>query len=148
MSDPISKIELNLWTSTRAGSSTDGRVYLGIAGREYAVNRQGNFNDFQGSPNPVTYIFGEGSNVDRPQDNDPRSPWQTDAFDITRCPLYMRFAPTGDDDNWDIERADLTVTFQGTTAGSTEQQVQFSRLGSGPHLWLGVQRGQFLYFAT
>ncbi len=47
MSDPISKIELKLWTSLRNGSGTDGRVCLGVAGREYAVNSQGNFRDFQ-----------------------------------------------------------------------------------------------------
>jgi len=32
MSDPISKIKLDLWTSLRAGASTNGRVHLGIAG--------------------------------------------------------------------------------------------------------------------
>ncbi len=60
--------------------------------------------------------------------------------------MYIRFAPSGNDDNWDLERADVTVWFRGTAPGSIEQQVQFSRLGSGPHLWLGEQRGQFLYF--
>lgn len=40
MSDPISKIELMLWTGLEEGSGTDGRVYLGIAGREYAIKSQ------------------------------------------------------------------------------------------------------------
>ncbi|MFI6094739.1 hypothetical protein ACIA8G_04255 [Lentzea sp. NPDC051213] len=146
MNLPIKKIELKLWTSLREGSSTDGRVYLGLAGREYAVNAQGNFNDFQPDADAVTYVFGDGANVDRREDNDPRTPWQTDAADITRCPKYLRFAPLGNDDNWDVERADLTVWFKGTGPGAVDQQIHFTRLGSGPHLWLGVQRGQFLYF--
>jgi len=146
MSDPITKIELKLWTSLRPGSGTDGRVYLGIAGREYAVNSRGRFRDFQPQADAVTYTFGDGSNVDRPEDNDPRSPWQTDALDITRCPAYLRFAPRGHDDNWDLERADVTVWFIGTAPGSVRQEIHLSRLGSGPHLWLGEQRGQFLYF--
>jgi hypothetical protein len=146
MADPISTIELNLWTSLRDGSSTDGRVYLGIGGREYAVARD-DVDDFEPRPDPVTYIFGHGGNVRRPQDNDPRSPWQTDANDLTRCPKYLRFAPEEDDDNWDVERADLSVSFKGTAPGSVEQTISFSRLGSGPHLWLGVQRGLYLHFS-
>jgi hypothetical protein len=147
MSDPISKIELKLWTSTRSGSSTDGRVYLGLAGREYSVSR-GDIDNFQPSRDPVSYVFGNGANVERPQDNDPRSPWQTDAREITTRPMYIRFAPNGDDDNWDLERADLTIFFKGTSPGSIEQQIPFSRLSGGAHLWLGAQRGLTLFFAT
>jgi hypothetical protein len=146
MSDPISKIELNLWTSLREGSSTDSRVYLGIGAREYAVARD-DIDNFEPSPDAVTYIFGHEGNVRRPKDNDPRSPWQTDASDITRCPKYLRFAPAGSDDNWDVERADLEVSFKRTAPGSVEQTINFSRLGSGSHLWLGVQRGLYLYFS-
>jgi hypothetical protein len=147
MSDPISKIELKLWTDLEDGSGTDaGRVYLGIAGREYAVKSQGDYQDFQPHPDPDTYIFGEGANVNRPQDNDPRSPWPTDANDLTRCPMYIRFAPFGDEDFWQLQRADITVWFKGTAPNSIEQQVQFSRLSGGPSLWLGEQQGQFLYF--
>jgi hypothetical protein len=145
MPTPISRIQLRLWTSLREGSSTDSRVYLGVAGREYAVSRDGT-NDFEPDPNGVAYVFGDGANVRRPQDNDPRSPWQTDASDIGRCPKYIRFAPDGDNDNWDLERADLTISAQGTAPDSAPTTINFTRLGAGPHLWLGVQRGQFLYF--
>jgi hypothetical protein len=146
MSDPISKIELKLWTGLEEGSGTDGRVYLGIAGREYAIKSQGSFRDFQPRADAVTYIFGDGANIDRPQDNDPRRPWQTDASDTTRCPMYIRFAPNGSGDSWNLQRADVTVWFKGTDPGAVGQQIEFSRLASGPHLWLGEQQGQFLYF--
>lgn len=146
MSDPISKIELKLWTALEDGSGTDGRVYLGIAGREYAVKSQGNYRDFQPHADADTYIFGDGTNVNRPQDNDPRNPFPTDANDLPRCPMYIRFAPLGNDDNWQLQRADITVWFKGTASNSIEQEIQFSRLSGGPHLWLGEQRGQSLYF--
>lgn len=47
MSKPITKIELKLCTAQTLGAGTDGRVYLGLAGREYAVKSSGNGHDFQ-----------------------------------------------------------------------------------------------------
>lgn len=144
MSDPISRIELKLRTTHLAGSTTNGHVYLGIAGREYAVRlRKGH--DFQPSAAAVSYIFGEDANVMREEDNDPRTPWQTDANNISWCPLYLRFTPQGDDDNWNIDLAELIVRFRGATPGSIVQEARY-RLLAGSKLWLGAQRGQFLYF--
>lgn len=149
MAAPIRKIHLQLWTSSREDSGGQGRAYLAVSGREFVIHRDGIANlRFNPGGGPTDYIFGEGSNVSRPQDNDPRSPWQIDALELPKRPCYIRYAPRGDDENWDVERADVTVTFQSTAPGeNVVQTIDFTRLGSGPHLWLGTQRGLYLYFA-
>jgi len=147
MSKPITKIELKLWTAQTPGASTDGRVYLGLAGREYAVKSSGSGHDFQPAPEPHVFVFGQGANVALAEHNNPAAPWQTDFEDVALCPKFLRLAPKGDDDNWNLQRADLTVWYrESLAAGAPTHTQNFSRLSNSPHLWLGVQRGLFLFF--
>jgi len=133
----ITRIELRLVTGNRTDAGTDGDIFLGLAGREYNVDSQGDVNDFERNSDRK-YIFGDGATVLRPAENDPRSPWQTDSVDIGRSPRYIRFEP-GAGGDWNLERVDLTVIFPGGSFNT-------SRLGGGAHLWLGERRGKFLYF--
>jgi hypothetical protein len=71
----INRIELRLRTGDRQDAGTDGDVFLGLAGREFNVDTTSE--DFERG-NDRTYIFGEGANVLRPPENDPRTPMQTD----------------------------------------------------------------------
>jgi hypothetical protein len=136
---PITRIELRLVTGDRENAGTDGDVFLGIAGREYNVDSQRDVNDFERGSDR-TYIFGEGATVLRPEQNDPRTPWQTDAIDLTKVPMYIRFEP-GDGGDWNLEQADITVTFVGVP-DQPPQQISFTRLERGNHLWLGERRGK------
>jgi hypothetical protein len=132
----IRKIELRLVTGDRTGAGTDGDVFLGLAGREYNVDSQGDVNDFERGSDR-TYVFGEGANVLRPEENDPRRPWQTDSDDITRVPVYIRFEP-GPGGDWNVERVDVTAHYgiSATTLG---------RLRGSENLWLGERRGKYVY---
>jgi len=133
----IRRLELRLVTGDREDAGTDGDVFLAVAGREYNVDSQGDVNDFERNSDR-TYVFGEGATVLRPQENDPRSPWQTDTDNLRFSPIYLRFEP-GSGGDWNIERVELTVVdaqFNGT---------HFDRLGGGANLWLGERRGKYLY---
>jgi len=133
----ITQIKLRLVTGNRADASSDGDVFLGVAGREFNVDSHDtDYNDFQ-QGDDRTYIFGEGANVLRPQENDPRSPWQTDFANLRLSPRYVRFEP-GRGGDWNLERVDLTVVYQGGSA-------QWIQLEGSAHLWLGESRGKFLY---
>lgn len=138
---PITKIELVLRTANTSGAGTDGDVFLGVGGREFFVDSQGDHDDFERGATR-TYIFGSGATVNRPSENDPRSPWQLDFLDLALTPKYLRFEPGGD---WHIGRVDLTVIYSGTPqvpGGS----VHFQRFEGNANLWLGERRGKFVYF--
>jgi hypothetical protein len=135
---PINRIELRIITGDRVNAGTDGAVFLGTAGREFNVDSQGDVNDFERNSDR-TYIFGEGATVQRPQENDPRSPWQTDSDDLSVNPIYIRFEP-GDGGDWNLELVVLTVI----TVDATES-FEFHRLEGRANLWLGESRGKFLF---
>jgi len=133
----VTRIELRLVTGNRTDAGTDGNVVLGLGGREFFVDSQGDVNDFEKNSDR-TYVFGSGANVNRPTENDPRNPWQVDSNDIGRDPRYIRFEPGGGGD-WNLERAEVRAFFTNST-------VTLSRLDGGAHLWLGARRGEILYF--
>lgn len=135
----IRKIELHLRTGSAADADTDGDVFLGLCGREFFVDSaESGYNDFERGDDK-TYIFGEGANVMRPAQNDPRSPLPCDANDLTRYPIYLRFVP-GPGGDWNIGLVELTV--HAPNIG----QATFSRLEGNSNIWLGAKRGLFLYF--
>ena len=133
----IKILSLRLVTGNRENAGTDGDVFLGVAGREFNVDSQGDVNDFERNSDR-TYVFGEGSNVLRPQENDPRTPWQTDTNDLRFSPTYIRFEP-GQGGDWNLERVQLTVI------DVSNNSVQFDRLEGNANLWLGESRGKALY---
>jgi hypothetical protein len=141
----ITRIQFRLVTGNRADAGTDGDVFLGICGREFNVDSRGDVNDFERNSDR-TYIFGEGANVLRPEENDPRSPWQLDLANIYRLPLWIRFEP-GPGGDWNLERVDLTVdaVTPGGDLTSVSIQTLENRPGANPHLWLGERRGKFLF---
>jgi hypothetical protein len=114
---PITRIELRLFTANRSGAGTDGDVFLGVGGREFFVDSAGDVNDFERG-NDRTYVFGDGADVARPEQNDPRSPWQLTLDDWRLAPRYIRFEPGSD---WDVERADVTIKFSSSSGESPIQ---------------------------
>jgi|SRR5687768_1545635 hypothetical protein len=77
---PITRIEVHLTTSNRAGAGTIGPVYVGVCPREFGVNNSDL--DFT-SGYDFTYIFGGGANVIDGADNDPRTLLPLDTNDVT-----------------------------------------------------------------
>lgn len=143
----ITKIALRLVTGDRPDAGTDGDIFLGICGREFNVDSAGDVNDFERNSDR-TYIFGDGANVLRPIENDPRSPWQLELNDINRLPLWIRFEP-GAGGDWNVERVDLAVTAAdgGSVSVNTleNRAATATRPAENPHVWLGERRGKFLF---
>lgn len=139
----IQRIDLTLATGTGSGTSTNGDVYLGIGGREFSLDTTGE--DFDPKPEngkPVLkYTFGSGANVRFPEFNDPRDP-QLKSENISDQPVYIRFAPQGRDDNWNLLYAWVTLNGNAfpTWGSSTVDQ-----LSDGRGIWLGTHAGLMLY---
>ncbi len=129
----VRQIRLHIWTGDLPGAETDGDVFLGLGGREFFVDSADN--DFERGTDKV-YVFGEGANVRRPAENDPRRQLPLDPRELTKFPIYLRLAGGSD---WNVQRVDLQVI--GPEIGT----ANFGRLASGPSLWLGAKKGLFLY---
>jgi hypothetical protein len=142
----ISRISVTIHTGARSNAGTDGFVYLGIAGREFALTSAADVDAFE--PNSIrTYRLGASANIANAGDNDPRRPWQLDSRDIPCCPRYVRFEPAGGSPDWNVER----VTIQVTTAepGGGTAEITLARLGrtrhGSSHVWLGHNIGKVIY---
>jgi hypothetical protein len=131
----ITQIKVTIHTGDRDDAGTDGTVYLGICGREFKLSRA-NVDDFERASHR-DYILGSSANVEQAALNNPASP-QLDTVDADRFPSYIRFEPSGDGPNWNLDGAEVTITPGG---------AQYRRLGDGggANLWLGQTMGKFCY---
>ncbi len=123
-------------TITTGSNGTLGAVYLGIAGREFRLNRLGQ-NDFM--RNSVSqFVLGDATHpyaVRTPAANDPKMPLPLDTTMIAQHPLYLRLA--GANAHWEV--ADGTIVINGGGA-------PIRMLPSGTKLLLGPEAGEFMYF--
>lgn len=135
----IARIDAVVRTGDRSGAGTDGDIYLGIAGREFMLDSA--IDDFERN-STRTYVIsptaGPGSSINNPATNNPVTPYQLVTENIDRFPAYIRFQPTGRDDNWNLESVTVTVN-----PGPNQRQLQ--ALGGSNHLWLGVHSGLYCY---
>ena len=104
----INSIHLHIQTGKQSGAGTDGDVYLGLCGREFHIDSTSN--DF-GTGAAREYILGEGANILKPALNDPRKQLLF-TEKVASFPVYVRFQPEGEDDEWQLQRAD--VRFNGS----------------------------------
>ncbi|WP_030565622.1 hypothetical protein [Streptomyces aureocirculatus] len=136
----ITKITARVLTADEENAETEGRVYLGIAGREFLLdnNRQIQRGQY------IDYVLGDGANVTSPEYNDPRKP-QLDTDDLDRYPVYIRLEEEGDNPAWCLEQAYTTVNPE----SRTPQQFHNRRLqGTGSdttRIWLSSQYGTKVY---
>ncbi len=128
----LTAIRVTIMTEPDSGSGTDGRIYLGICGREFRCDTDDD--DFEPGSDR-TYIFGEGSNIRRPDLNDPRQPALV-LEDRDLFPVYLRF-DQADSDDWFINQA--WVYLNGNT------RYDYSILLSSDGLWLGGDSGSFFH---
>lgn len=136
----ISKVEAYVFTAEDSGGGTDSYVYLGLGGREFALDTTAD--DFeQGAVQ--TFVLGEDGNVVNPATNDPRRP-QLDTSDLHLFPVYLRIEPSGSEPDWCLERAIVTVN---PDQDSLAKYDFLSLAGTEAHqkIWLGTRHGKILY---
>lgn len=135
----VLQVDVKTGNSERS-SGTDGRVFLGIGGREFCLVKDPK-NDFQSGAED-TFILGEGTNIGTdPRDNDPRSPYQLVTETISKYPIYVRFEPTRYDDRWEIDEIKVTVN-------PDSEKIVFSALGGGQHIFLSNRATKILHFGA
>lgn len=130
----IERIDVRVVTGDGSGAGTDGRVYAGIAGREFRIDSDSD--DFERGSDR-TYVLGEGPSIRHEDRNDPRNP-RLVTTDLDLFPVYLRFEPQGDNANWDLERVDITVN-------PGPREIKYSALKDSPHLWLGQDYGKYRF---
>jgi serine protease len=132
----ITQIKVEIKTGNMNGAGTNGRIYLGIGGREFKLDQPGN--QFEKGDSD-TFTIGTGSNIenaavnDLPTSNNTESPIISH-LDILIFPKYIRFDPNDSDDNWNVEKVQVEV-------------VDIGRTYQGPrdgNIWLGSRSGLFL----
>lgn len=139
----ITRILLKIKTANTEGANTDGGVFLGIGGREFKINTS--INDFERNLSQ-DIVMGENNvnppalPVMNPGGNDPRVGFAIDSSDINQSPIYIRFEPKTNEDNWHIDSLFVQVI-------GTDGYILSATPGSGfDNLWLGYKFGKIIYF--
>lgn len=139
MSD-ITRIEANVVTADEPEADTRSWVYLGIAGREFALSSSRD--DFQRGQSD-RFVFGEGSNVEDAYYKDPRNP-QLDTADLERFPVYLRMDPAGANPGWLLERAWVEVHSESRPSREFDN---YALSGRDQRIWLHQPYGLYLYLS-
>lgn len=135
----INRIDVRIRTGSREGAGSSGAFYFGIGGREFRLDIPGT-NDFEQGMDQI-FRLGTSSNIGNPTHNNPSSPFPLVTENLSKYPKYIRFEPDGDNDNWNLEEIIATVN-------PGPQQIVFSGLGGGAHLWLGARNTKVFYFGA
>jgi hypothetical protein len=135
----ITQIVVKIKTGDISGAGTDGRVYLGIGGREFKLDKEGS-NQFE-RHNLDIFTIGIGSDLENPSNvNSLPSPGgninspNIEDTDIEFNLKYIRFDPSNNDDNWNVENVQVEVVDIGRTYGGPRDG----------NIWLGSRSGLFL----
>jgi hypothetical protein len=143
----VGKITATIKTGDVANAPTDGRVYLGIGGREFRLNKPGN--QFKRGATD-TFIIGDGGNIDNPRnanelpffggtDNCPR----LEFLDLPKFPAYIRLEDDEEDDkDWNVEG--VTVLAEQYNFGVPTGLTRVYNGGLIGHIWLGTKFGKML----
>jgi hypothetical protein len=129
------------------GAGTDGRVYLGLGGREFRLDSSED--DYERS-SWREYILGRGPvepnlpppqiRVLNPNRNDPRKGYVLDTAMLSRAPVYVRFEPEGSGPDWNLRSAIVLVY-----TGEGQFVVAYFAAAGFDNLWLGDGYGKILY---
>jgi hypothetical protein len=135
----ITKLDVTIRTADVVGAGTNGRVYLGIGGREFRLDKVGNQFD---KGDVDTFTIGNGSNIENPHDvnniNNSSNSYELTTYHLNNFPRYIRFEPQDNDDNWNIELVELKITDSENTV------YVFRALEGSGNVWLGNRSGLFL----
>jgi hypothetical protein len=144
-SGQITGILCQIITGNVGGAGTDGRVYLGLGGREFRLDSSAD--DYErGSWRE--YILGVGPvepNLPPPQvrvqnkdKNDQRLEFPLDTVNLGRSPVYIRFEPESSGDYWNLHAA-AALVYAGQFVVGYTPPVDFD------NLWMGQAMGKVLY---
>ena len=141
----LGKITVIIKTANVSDAGTNGRVYLGIGRREFRLDKPGN----QLEPGSTdTFVIGAGGNINNPNNaNDLPLGADLNAPEIQyniidNNPIYIRFEPENNNDNWNVESVHLTAQQYegGNTPGDTSEYTDaFSE--NDNRIWLGRNTG-------
>ena len=143
----ITGILCQIITGDVSNAGTDGRVYLGLGGREFCMNSSAD--DYE-RDSFREYIMGRGPvepNLPAPQvrvlegdQNDPRVGYPLDTTRLSGTPVYIRFEPAGSNADWNLKSAWALVY-----TGAGHFFTSFGPPNDFDHLWLGHDYGKVLY---
>jgi hypothetical protein len=134
-------------TGSMDGAGTDGRVYLGLGGREFRMDSRAD--DYErGSWRE--YIMGLGPvepDLPAPQirvlngpRNDPREGLPIDRVNLSETPVYIRFEPAGGSPDWNL--ASVVVLVYAPLFAVAYAPPDYDNFDN---LWLGDKYGKVLY---
>ncbi|MER5297434.1 hypothetical protein ABT382_36295 [Streptomyces pharetrae] len=138
----ITQIKAYVYTADEAHASAEGNVYLGIAGREFLLRKQGQDTTHQ-QGEKYTYVLGQDSNVADARYNDPTTP-PLDTDDLDHYPVYLRLEPSGLEPAWCLEWVDVTVN-PDTKVPHVFANPRLKGTDPKHRLWLDTSHGTTLY---
>ena len=144
----ISGILCQVVTGNVDGAGTDGRVYLGLGGREFRLDSVAD--DFE-KLSWREYVIGAAPDepllprprirVKNAERNDPRQGLPLDSDCLSRTPVYLRFEPATAGDNWDLAFAAALIY--------GDRFITAYTLPTDFHnLWLGQATGKVVYLTS
>ncbi|KUG57379.1 hypothetical protein AVL62_13160 [Serinicoccus chungangensis] len=140
----ITGILCQVITSDLDGAGTDGRVYLGVGGREFRLDSEkddyerGSWREYALGELPPTTTPPQLIDVVDPTFNDPRIGMPLDTNSLTKSPVYLRFEPSGDSPDWNLAFA-AALLYDGGFVAAFTVPVAFD------NLWLGDRMGKIVY---
>lgn len=149
----VGKITAAIKTGDLTNAPTDGRVYLGIGGREFRLQKPGD--QFKRGALD-TFIIGDGGNIDNPRNanelpffggtvNCPRLEFS----DLLKFPAYIRLEDDEEDDkDWNVESVNVLAVKYDFGAPSVPPDARAYKSGLQGHIWLGKKFGKVLHLLS
>ncbi|SEF66905.1 hypothetical protein SAMN04489712_101765 [Thermomonospora echinospora] len=135
----IQQVRATIWTADADYADTRSRLYLGLAGREFALSIDEN--DLARAAR-TTFVLGEEANIDNAAGNDPRTPpfpWRDGEH-----PVYLRLETDGDEPAWLLEWARIDIN-PDTDQAIAYEQPALPGPRPGHRLWLSDTTGKIVY---
>lgn len=143
----IEQIQVIVVTGSVNGAGTNGRIFLGMGGREFRLNKSGNqFQKGDTDTFQIGGVIGPDSINNQNNSNDlPAVPGTVNApaieySTLDEYPTYIRFEPQNSDDNWNVQSVSVNIKESGANGESITLN---DRTGNG-NIWLGNDSGLFL----
>jgi len=149
----VGKITATIKTGDLVNAPTDGRVYLGLGGREFRLNKPGD--QFKRGATD-TFIIGDGGNIDNPRNanelpffggtvNCPRIEYS----DLPKFPAYIRLEDDEEDDkDWNVEGVSVIAEWYDFNLPHSPPTATAYKSGLQGHIWLGGKFGKVLQLLT
>jgi hypothetical protein len=139
----VDRIIVTIKTGNKPASSTNGKVYLGIAGREFRLDKSGN--QFQQGIEDQ-FIIGLGSNIlnanknELPNTSNFLNDSPTIPFDsISQYPAYIRFEPANNNDEWNVDR--VCVNLRNNSGPTVDYHAEILSGINDDNIWLSEDSG-------